>query len=75
MDEIVAYPRSTEKLLKAMEVAEILNVSRAFAYRLMQNGKIRTVAIEGVRRVRQEDLTMYIESRLSPPIDDMVTER
>ena len=75
MDEIVAYPRTTEKLLKAMEVAEILNVSRAFAYRLMQNGKIRTVAIEGVRRVRHEDLTMYIESRLSPPIDDMVTER
>jgi excisionase family DNA binding protein len=75
MDEIVAYPRPTEKLLKAMEVAEILNVSRAFAYRLMQNGKIRTVAIEGVRRVRQEDLAVYIESRLSPPIDDMVTER
>jgi excisionase family DNA binding protein len=32
-------------LLKAVEVAEILSISRAYAYRLMQQGEIRTVAI------------------------------
>jgi excisionase family DNA binding protein len=54
-----------QRLLRAMEVAEILSVSRAFAYRLMQQGKIRTVCIEGARRVRPEDLSIYINQSLS----------
>lgn len=54
-----------QKLLRAMEVAEILSVSRAFAYRLMQQGKIPTVCIEGARRVRPEDLSRYINQSLS----------
>jgi len=37
--------RDTEQLLKATEIAHILNISRAMAYRLMQLGKIRTVSI------------------------------
>ena len=55
-----------ERLLTAVEVANILNISRAFAYQLMQRGKIRTVFIEGARRVRPEDLRLFINSSLQP---------
>ena len=53
-----------ERLLTAVEVANVLNISRAFAYQLMQRGKIRTVYIEGARRVRPEDLRLFINSSL-----------
>ena len=53
-----------EKLLKAAEVAELLNISRAFAYQLMNRGELKTVAIGGVRRVRPEDLRRYIEENI-----------
>lgn len=49
-------------LLKAKEVAEILQISRAMAYTLMQRGEIPTVRIGKARRVRPEDLIKYIES-------------
>lgn len=55
------------KLLRATEVAQVLNVSRAFAYRLMQQGKIRTVSIARARRVRPEDLRSFVEENLFPP--------
>ncbi|MEX1248343.1 MAG: helix-turn-helix domain-containing protein [Anaerolineales bacterium] len=54
-----------EKLLKAVQVAEILNVSRAFAYQLMQKGIIPTVKIMGTRRVRREDLIRFIQDSIS----------
>jgi len=53
------------KLLKAIQVAEILNVSRAFAYQLMRKGVIPTVKILGARRVRLEDLHRFIQERIS----------
>lgn len=53
-------------LLRASEVAKILNVSRAMAYLLMQRGEIRTVRIGTARRVRREDLYRYIQENLSP---------
>jgi len=49
-------------LLKAKDVAEILQISRAMAYNLMQRGEIPTVRIGKCRRVRPEDLIKYIES-------------
>lgn len=56
---------TTEKLLKAIQVAQILNVSRAFAYQLMRKGVIPTVKILGARRVRQEDLHRFIQDSVS----------
>lgn len=53
-----------ERLLTAVEVAKVLNISRAFAYQLMRQGKIRTVFIAGARRVRPADLSTFIESNL-----------
>ena len=49
-------------LLKAKDVSEILKISRAMAYNLMQRGEIPTVRIGKARRVRPEDLIKYIES-------------
>ena len=53
------------KLLKAKQVAETLNVSRAFAYRLMQTGMIPTIKIQGAKRVLQDDLLRFIRENRS----------
>ena len=57
------YP-VVESLLKAIEVAEILNISRAMAYRLMQTRQIPTVRIGSSRRVRPVDLQNFIKHNL-----------
>ena len=54
-------------LLKATEIAEILNISRAFAYRLMKQGHIPVVQIGGARRVRLNDLENFIALNISEP--------
>ena len=54
----------TMKLLKAVEVAQILNISRALAYQLMQKGVIPTVKFQGTRRVRPEDLALFIQESI-----------
>jgi excisionase family DNA binding protein len=56
-----------QKLLRDADVAKILDISRAMAYRLMQQGEIRTVRIAGSRRVRVMDLDEYINENLYPP--------
>ena len=52
-------------LLKATDVAEILNISRSMAYRLMQTSEIPTVSIGSAKRVRPVDLNNYINDNLS----------
>ena len=69
MNEVNVVTKHPEKLLKAIEVAEILNVSRAFAYQLMQRGEIRAVTIGSSRRVRRKDLQEFIDRCLDPPIE------
>lgn len=49
----------SKKLLKAKEVAEILQVSRSMAYRMMQRGEIPTVRVGSAVRVRGSDLEEY----------------
>jgi len=66
MNEKSNLINAESKLLRAVDVAQVLNVSRAFAYRLMQQGKIRTVAIAKTRRVRPVDLQDFIEKSLVP---------
>ena len=55
-----------QALLKASEVARVLNISRAMAYRLMQTREIPTVCIGRARRVRPSDLQSYITKNRSP---------
>ena len=66
MEDKVKLSNLPDRLLTAVEIARLLNISRAFAYQLMQRGKIRTVCIEGARRVRPDDLRQYIEASLQP---------
>lgn len=55
---------SQKRLLKAREVASLLNISLALAYRLMQLGEIPTVRIGTAVRVRPEDLETFIKANL-----------
>jgi excisionase family DNA binding protein len=52
-----------ERLLKPAEIAEILQVSRALAYSLLQRGEIPAVRIGTVVRVRRIDLEKYINEK------------
>ena len=49
------------QLLKASEVARILNISRSLVYNLIQTGKIPHIRINQSVRVRQDDLNKFIE--------------
>ncbi len=50
-----------ERLLKASDIARILNVSKAFAYRLIQQGEIPVVRINHAVRVKPSDLKVFIQ--------------
>jgi excisionase family DNA binding protein len=52
-----------ERLLKPAEIAEILQVSRALAYSLLQRGEIPAIRIGSVVRVRRIDLEQYINEK------------
>jgi excisionase family DNA binding protein len=67
MDKIKKNPNNKpniNRLLKPEEVAEIVNISRSFAYLLMQSGQIPTVRLGKARRVRLEYLNNYIEKNI-----------
>jgi excisionase family DNA binding protein len=50
-----------EKLLKGNDIARILNISRAKAYKLMMNGEISVVRFGKSVRVIDKDLEDFIE--------------
>ncbi len=52
-------------LLTAAQVAEVLNISKAMAYRLMQRNEIRTIRMGRACRVHPHDLSDYIEENRS----------
>ena len=70
MSQEPMVPDYPEKLLKAVDVAEILNISRALSYQLLQNGDIPTVRINRAVRVRPTDLEGYIRKRLNRSTDN-----
>ena len=49
-----------ERLLRAAEVAEALNISKAQVYKLLQAGKIAAVRMEGCVRVKPSDVRAYV---------------
>ncbi len=53
-----------QRLLKAKDVADVLNISKSMAYRLMQTREIPTVNIGNAKRVRPIDLHNYINANL-----------
>ncbi len=54
-----------DALLKGDDVARILNVSRSFAFQLMQRGEIPTVRLGRAVRVRPSDLERFITDSIS----------
>ena len=50
-------------LLKAAEVAQILNISMGLAYRLMQSGELPSVRFGRSVRVQPADLEQFIASK------------
>ena len=58
------FTTSSIKLLTAGEVAEILSVSKSFAYQLMRTGEIPTVRLGRSVRVRPKDLDRYIDAQV-----------
>ena len=50
-----------KQLLKANEVARILNISRSLVYRLIHTGKIPSIRISQAVRVHNDDLNRFIE--------------
>ena len=50
-----------EQLLKASDIAIILNISKALAYRLIQHGDIPVVHISHAVRVKLSDLEDYVK--------------
>lgn len=67
-----AETKLPEPLLRATDVAIILNISRAYAYRLMKQGVICSVSIGSSRRVRLKDLITFIDASLSPSPEAMI---
>ena len=55
----------TNKLLKANEVAEILDVSRSLAYQMLKQGVIPSVRFGRTVRVRPQDLDAFIVNNVS----------
>ena len=58
---IEAENTQSERLLKAADVAQILNISKAMAYRLIKQKEIPVVRICHAVRVRPSDLETYIK--------------
>jgi excisionase family DNA binding protein len=56
---------NTIRLLKGSDVAQVLNISRAFAYQLMREGKIPTIKIGRAVRVRVDDILTYIDENVT----------
>ena len=50
------------RLLNGIEVARILNISKALAYRMMQKGDIKVIQFGKSVRVSESDLKTFIEN-------------
>ena len=61
MQESIKYINESQKLLKVIEVARILNISRSLVYRLIHTGKIPHIRISQAVRIHQNDLDKFVE--------------
>jgi excisionase family DNA binding protein len=56
--------QGSEDILKAGEVAEILKISKAMAYRLIKQGEIPAIQFGRTTRVRRQDLEEFIRAHV-----------
>lgn len=58
------------RLMKASEIAKVLHVSRAQAYKLLQTGAIPRFEFGGCIRAREEDVREYFRKHYRREISD-----
>ena len=64
MNELQEITTQDIRLLRAIDVADMLCICRSHAYLLMKRGEIPTVRFGRVVRVRLSDLEQYINMHL-----------
>ena len=52
------------KLLKAEQVADLLDLSKSFVYQMIRQGQLPAVRFGSAVRVRQEDLDAFVQANL-----------
>lgn len=57
------------QLLKATDVARLLNISKALVYRLIADGQLVAVRFGKTVRVRIEDLNAFISKSMTVKVD------
>ena len=65
----------SERLLKAIDIAQRLNISKAYAYLLIKRGYLPCLHLGKACRVRPEDLEQFIANNISVPVDKSVSLR
>jgi len=65
LQEQIETIAETRQLLKAADVAKILNISQSLVYRMLQRGKIPSIRINQSIRVDPGDLQQFIENNRS----------
>ena len=58
-----------QRLLKPLEVAEQLSISKSFVYAMIQTGHLPVVRMGKACRVRPQDLEAFIERNLQHSIE------
>jgi excisionase family DNA binding protein len=56
---------NTTNFLTAMDIAKMLKISKALAYRLISQGRIQSIRFGKTVRVRTEDLQKFIDQSAS----------
>ncbi len=64
-DGAPGYAGMTRRLLKGEDVADILQVSKSFAYQLIRCGDIPSVRLGRAVRVRPEDLDAFVKASIN----------
>lgn len=58
----VSQGQLTRLLYRVAEAAEVLSLSRAKVYELINSGVLRSVRIDGARRITADDLAAFVAS-------------
>jgi len=56
-------PARDAALLKPEETASMMRVSRTKVYDLMRTGKLRSIKVDGLRRIPREAIAEYVDSQ------------
>jgi excisionase family DNA binding protein len=59
---MVRMERPTPLLLTVEDAASILRISRSKVYQLMSRGALKSVRVDGSRRIKTADLNEYVAS-------------